>query len=285
MQHIAILVNPHDDFAGNGYLLRGIADLWRDAGHQVTVLRDPYKHVDADVGILHVDLTVVPDEYLNAMRRYPLNINATTADISKRKISSNIVRDGDGYKGPVIVKTNRNCGGTSEGLHAVQDSWLTKNIRAVRRRCHWSWRAEVGVWGYKVFESPAKVPLPVWFNPDLIIERFLPERHDGYYCMRTWCFLGEAEDCKIYYANQPVVKSPVAVRIEKSTVPDDMREIRRKLGFDYGKFDFGVVDGRAILYDANRTPVGRPTGGNAPMFRALANGIDSIFKPRYRAAG
>jgi hypothetical protein len=284
MRHIAILVHPHDDFAGCDYVLRSVADLWRQAGHRVSVVRNPDKHVDADLAILHVDLTVVPQEYLNAMRRFPLAINTRTADISKRTISTNLVRDGDGYQGPVMVKSNRNCGGTAEGLHA-QSSWLQKNIRAVRRRLHWSWRAEIGVWGYKVFPTPSKVPLPVWFNPNLIVERFLPERHDGYYCMRSWIFLGDAEECRIYYANQPVVKSPVAVRIEPSTVPDEMREIRRKLGFDFGKFDFGVVDGHAVLYDANRTPVARPSGGNEPLFRLLATGIDSIFRPHYRRAG
>jgi hypothetical protein len=285
MRHITILVHPHDDFAGCDYLLRGVAEQWRQSGTRVTVVRDPHKHLEADLAILHVDLTLVPDEYLQFMRRYPLAINAATGDISKRKISTNLVRDGDGYKGPVIVKTNRNCGGASEGLHAQRESWLWKNLRAVRRRLHWSWRSEIGMWEYKVFDSPAKVPLPVWFNPDLLVERFLPERRDGFYCMRTWVFLGDAEECKIFYANQPIVKSPVAVRIEEGTVPDELREMRRQMGFDFGKFDYGIVDGRVVLYDVNRTPVSRITPQNTPLFKLLASGVDSVFKPKYRVAG
>ena len=284
MRHITILTHPNDDFASSGYILQSVAEQWRQSGTRVTVARDPLRHLEADLAILHVDLTVVPNEYLEFMQSYPLTINAGVRDISKRAISTNIVRDGDGYKGPVMVKTNRNCGGTSEGLHA-QGSWLRKNIRAIRRRLHWSWRAELGVWNYKVFDSPAKVPLPVWFNPDLVVERFLPERRDGCYCMRTWIFLGDAEECKLFYANQPVVKSPVAVRIENSHVPDEMRELRRKLGFNFGKFDFGIVDGRAVIYDVNRTPVARPGRTNEPLFKLLAGGLDSLFKPRYRAAG
>ncbi len=31
--------------------------------------------------------------------------------------------------------------------------------------------------------------------------------------------------------------------------------MRRKLGFDFGKFDYGIVAGRVVLYDANRTPM------------------------------
>jgi hypothetical protein len=285
MRHITILVHPHDDFAGCNYILRHVAELWRERGYRVTVVRDPHKHVDADLAILHVDLTLVPDAYLQFMRHYPYTINATTADISKRTISMNLVRDGDGYKGPVIVKTNRNCGGGAEGVHAQRESWLQKKIRGVRRRLHWSWRSEIGMYDYKIFDSPAKVPLPVWFNPDLIVERFLPERHDGYYCMRTWIFLGEAEECRLYYANQPIVKSRIALRVENATVPDELRQIRRKLGFDYGKFDFGVVDGRLVLYDANRTPMARTVGDNKPLFNHLASGVDSIFRPHYRKAG
>ena len=37
-------------------------------------------------------------------------------------------------------------------------------------------------------------------------------------------------------------------------VPEELRQTRRQLGFDYGKFDYGVVNGEVVLYDANRTP-------------------------------
>jgi hypothetical protein len=36
--------------------------------------------------------------------------------------------------------------------------------------------------------------------------------------------------------------------------PDELREIRRSLGFDFGKFDYSIVNGRVVLYDRNRTP-------------------------------
>jgi hypothetical protein len=187
--------------------------------------------------------------------------------------------------GPVIVKTNRNCGGGAEGVHAQRESWLQRKIRGVRRRLHWTWRSEIGMYDYKVFSSPAKVPLPVWFNPGLVVERFLPERHDGYYCMRTWIFLGDDDECKLFYAKTPIVKSTIAVRTEDADIPDELREIRRKLGFDYGKFDFGVVDGRVVLYDPNRTPMARKLGDSTSLFNLLASGVDSIFTPHYRKAG
>ena len=264
--------------------MRGIGEVWRQQGMRVSLVTDPTQTPDADLAILHVDLTVVPDEYLRLMQHYPQTINAGVGDISKRRISRNLVRDGDGYRGPVIVKTNRNYGGVPES-HCDRRSTLQRYLRAARRRMHWSWRSELDVWKYPIFDSPSRVPLPVWFNPDLVVERFLPERSGDLYCMRMWTFLGDAEENITMFARQPIIKSRVAIRKEKTEVPPELRQMRRELGFDYGKFDYGIVDGRVVLYDANRTPVFRPTPENAALCKKLAAGIDSLLTPRYRAAG
>lgn len=34
----------------------------------------------------------------------------------------------------------------------------------------------------------------------------------------------------------------------------DILHRREEEGFDYGKFDYAIVGGRVVLYDANRTP-------------------------------
>jgi hypothetical protein len=76
------------------------------------------------------------------------------------------------------------------------------------------------------------------------------------------------------------------VRIEPHPeIPDELRRLRREMGFDFGKFDYGIVDGRVVLYDANRTPVMLASPRNLPTFMLLAGGIESFFAPRYRAAG
>jgi hypothetical protein len=254
MRHILIVTHEHDEFADTNYIMRGFCEAWRESGLKVTVLRGLGKRVEADLAILHVDLTVVPKEYLEFMRQYPVAINAGVGDISKRRISRSVVSRGDGYDGPVIVKTNLNYGGGREAEVAQTTSLVRKYIRAVRRRLPWSWRAEIGVWDYPIFDSVAQVPRAVWHNRDLVVERFLPERREGFYCMRSWTFLGEAEKNTLMYANQPIIKSRVAVRKEDVEVPDELRRMRRELGFDYGKFDYAIVDGRVILYDANKTP-------------------------------
>ena len=35
---------------------------------------------------------------------------------------------------------------------------------------------------------------------------------------------------------------------------NELRRIRAELGFDFGKFDYGVIGDEVILYDINRTP-------------------------------
>src|SRR5208337_4706378 len=138
MHHIVILTHQHDEFDQMTHLLHGVCQVWRENGIKVTVLRGVGPRVEADLAILHVDLTVVPDEYIQFMRQYPVAINPTVKDISKRHISANLVHRGDGYQGPVIVKTNRNFGGGREAEMAQQSSWFAKYARAIRRRLPWT---------------------------------------------------------------------------------------------------------------------------------------------------
>ena len=209
-------------------------------------------------------------------------------DISKRRISSNLVTHGDGYDGAVIIKTDLNCGGAAEG-ELAQKNISAEQIHSARFGDGFTGaRAELGMWEYRIFDTVKQVPWAVWHNSSLVVERFLPERREGMYCVRSWIFLGDAEENRLLYANQPIIKSPVAVRIEPCReVPDEIRQMRNQLGFEFGKFDYGIVDGRVVLYDANRTPVLLPSPQNAPRFKMLAKGIEAFFDytPRLLAAG
>jgi hypothetical protein len=259
IQHVVILVHRNDAFERAGYILNEVAAVWRDTGVQVSVLNGPggRMNVDlrADLAILHVDLTVVPADYLAILEQYPLVINGRVRDTSKRAISGQRVRQGDGYEGPVIVKTNRNFGGTMEARLAAEGPILSRFALRLRNRLPWSWRSSLPVAEYPVFESPTQVPQVAWHNPDLIVERFLPEYHDGHYCLRNWTFLGDKEIITMAYSAKPIVKSRNIIHREPLTeVPDDLRQLRRDLGFDFGKFDYSIVDGKAVLFDANRTP-------------------------------
>ena len=261
MPHIAILMHSRGSF-GEYYYLHGIAEIWSEKDFKVTVLPGPDPAVEADLAVLHVDLTVVPEDHLEFVRRFPVVINGRVADISKRRISAHLVREGDGYDGPVIIKADRNWRGKPEAQLAAK-GLLPESDRRILRE-------------YVVFDSPRQVPPAIWQNPLVVVERFLPERRDGLYCLRMWKFLGDRETNVMCYSVEPIVKSSNVIRREPVTeVPDELRQVRTDLGFDFGKFDYVMIDGRAVLYDVNRTPSipHLPKEQILPELRALSEGI------------
>jgi len=278
MHHIVILVHRHFTFDNSRYFLSEIIEIWQKEGLRVSVLNGLGTRVDADLAILHVDLTVVPEDYLAFIRQYPVTINGSVTDISKRRISSNLVCRGDGYQGQVVVKTNNNCRGGCESETASRGTLLKKYTNSLRSRLPWSWQAKLS--DYPIYESVSQVPRAVWHNPDLIVEQFLPERRDGFYCLRTWVFLGDKESNSVSYSDQPIVKSNNILRHEKvAEVPDELRQMRRDLAFDYGKFDYAIVNGRVILYDTNRTPTMGSLSKEKllPTIRLIAGGIQAYL--------
>lgn len=274
---IAIVTHKHQGFLKQRYFLSEIASIWREEGIDVCVISDPETQIDADIAILHVDLTVVPHEYIALSSACPIALNFGVHDISKRAISSNIIARDSAYAGPVIVKTNLNHGGMPEKAlrQKSRDSSRPVGIHLTISR-HWGLEPYLSPHDYRVLASSKEVPAEVWSNPALVVEQFLPERHEDYYCLRTWVFLGESETNSISYSRAPIVKSSNTVHREKvAEVPEGLRQMRRDLKFDFGKFDYAIVNGRTVLYDANRTP----NLGNfsrelfLPNLKTLAEGI------------
>lgn len=276
-RRVVILIGADDDFDGASYMVKTLIPLWQNQGITVHVHRGLGAPPPADVAILHVDLTTIPEPYLALARTFPRALNVRVRDISKRLTSTGVIRRGDGYRGPVIIKTNRNSAGMIEAEAAIRAGGPARLIHRIRRVLPWHCRAYLR--RYRIFDRVSDVPFTVWLNPDLVAERFQPERHDRYYCLRTWVFLGELESNSLSYSEEPVVKGRNVVRRESvPTVPDELRAIRRRLGFDYGKFDYAIVDGRVVLYDANRTPTLGGTGSEVSQnIAALADGIRAFF--------
>jgi len=279
MPQLVIVVHTSDSFHESEYFLRHFVEFWREDGLGVSVWPGAGPHMEADLAILHTDSTVVPPECLACARRYPVVINGRVTDISKRRISTNLVGRRDGYPGPVIVKTHWNYGGEKEFELAAQKPGLRQYAHRLRDRLPWSFRSRLSSTSYPIFESARQVPWAVWHNPDLVVERFLPERRGDWYCLRTWVFLGDRETNSISYSKQPIIKSSNVVRRETvPEVPDELRRMRRDLGFDFGKFDYAIVDGQVVLYDANRTPtLGKLKTQYLPGIRHLAEGIRAFL--------
>src|SRR6266513_2050358 len=114
---IAILFhenNRKEDLSS--YAIAFLAEFWQQDGNQVRYLFGTRKFVPADLLLIHVDLSVVPDEYLEFASRYPIALNRAAKDIRKSQVSTNLVRQGDSYLGRVIVKSDLNYGGFPEQI-------------------------------------------------------------------------------------------------------------------------------------------------------------------------
>lgn len=264
---IAILVHRDDVFRGQPRLIRLMIRRWEAMGLRVVVVTDPDGPCEADAAILHVSLSVVPDEYSQLAARYPRTVNGSVLDIRQRAFSRLIVDRDGADPGRVIVKTDWNSGGWRELRGEILASPIGRWARSIgpaRRPWRWvarleaarSWsrRRVLPVDAYPVFPSREAVPDGVWENPNLVVERFVPEREGPRYVCRHWLFLGSRDATRRTVSLDPTVKFRGAMEHTAEPVPEELRRIREELGFDYGKFDYGIVEGELVLYDANRTP-------------------------------
>lgn len=253
---------------------------------QVVTERDAY--AAADVALLHVDLSVIPEACERMAQRYPRVINGSVLDIRKRRVSRQLVTRGSPGGGPVIVKTDRNhCGWPELEYRAQRSSGARLLDRTVGRSASRAWLARVEAmrpwrWtrllpDYPVYPDAAAVPNGVWRNRELVVERFVCERSGQDYVCRHWLFFGDTEICRRTVSPDAMVKLGGPPTRLHEPVPEALRAIRRELGFDYGKFDFGIVDGHVVLYDTNRTPgANRDSAVHAETLDVLAAGIFSV---------
>lgn len=276
MARIVVVTHAYDEF-GPAYLLRRLIPHWRAAGHEVLHSRGIAGLPDADMAFLHIDLSVLPPEYVAACRQqYRVVANGDALDIRKARVSRNLIRPGDGWAGPVIVKTDLNSGGVPEFCAArlgatAEELALVQPLVATNAP-------------YPILQSVADVPSSVWRrNSGLVVERFLPERDESGFYIRIWTFCGARERCTRYRGDHPIVKAANTGARESVPVPETLRREREQLGFDYGKFDFVIHDGQAVLLDANRTPGAPPPPLSAEMERSnaeIAVGIEDLLRMR-----
>ena len=248
-----------------------LARLWKEDGHRVSV--GPAREVSGDLALLHVDLTRVPESLVPRSPSGTPVLNGGVLDISKRAVSRNLVRPGDGYTGAVIVKTNANYFGAPEEKGKTRG----RLQRLLEHAPSWRVAKTLPKREYPVVGAPDAVPDWVWRREDLVVERFLPEIADGHYVIRSWLFLGREEYAVKLYGGLPVVKARRALKWEYlKAVPDSLRAERERLKFDFGKFDYVERDGEAFLLAANKTPT--VSGGRSVNLLRLATGLTDFLR-------
>ena len=267
-----------------------LATYWRETGHSVVFLRGTDRFVDADVLFVHVDLSVVPDPYLEFASRYPAAVNHRVADIRKSRISQSLVRRESGWDGPVIVKTDLNYGGIPE--LTLASSRIMRTTRAGRfllryhpRRRRLSPLSRGN--NYPIYENIQAVPDAVWYDHRVVIERFSPELDEGLYRLRLYQFVGDRATWRRISSHSPLVKSGNMIKTEPIEPDPAVEAWRHRLGLDYGKIDYVVHDGQPILLDVNKTTGvdARATRVRDDRRRYHAGGIESFFSGSTGSSG
>ncbi len=291
---IAILLHESDrSFETTGYLVRALMTGWAAEGHQIDVVRSVQAALAADLVFPHLDLTVTPEPVRAALAHHAHVVNRRLTDISKSAVSSNIVRRGDPWDGPVIVKTDRNHGGQPEhrlGLRAAHPAnastsrpiWsgitgkVALTVARLSRLAHraradsptgvttdaggtsnaidWERIETLSGGSYPVFERLRDVPDGVFRNANLVVERFLPERDGDLYCLRYYYICGDREANVRITSPARVIKGSVSTSMTLEPPPRAMRELCQARGIEYGKLDYVIRDGEVVLLDINRTP-------------------------------
>ena len=289
-QRIGILLHKDDAaFIYFKYLIKLLIKEWKAAGYAIEIIRGTDRFVPADIIISHVDLTVVPDEYRNFLARYPCVINRCVPDISKSRISGNLVARNDPYAGPVIVKTDRNSGGFPEARMIGRRHLVRALAARIANSTNFSARKPMPIaWAnvrhlpsgeYPVFSSLHEVPPDVFDNSHLVIEKFIPEVSGDNYHIRYYHFLGDRELAERYYSKARVVKASTSIGHEIVPSPPELRELRQQWGLNYGKIDYVINDGNVIVLDVNPTP-GLPA--NDPLARRIARHLADGIVSQWR---
>jgi hypothetical protein len=269
------IVTMKPDGLGGSYLIAKLAWHWARAGHRITV--GPIDTLDPalDLAVLHVDRTRVYPGLVPANPAARPFLNGRVLDITKRSFSTARVVRGDDWDGAVIVKSNLNYYGNLE-WGGRPHGFLEEKRRALARS-HWRLARMLPPSTYPVLPNVSAVPGWVWRDPELIVERFLPEREGDLYCLRGWVFFGARGYTFRLFSTQKVVKVTSIVRHEfLGEPPAELVEFRRLHGWDFGKFDYVEVDGRPVLLDINKTPT-ISTGPDTPRLHDLAGGLEEFL--------
>jgi len=265
MSKPSILFLQHEfdnPLAGSRYIAALLKQNWEQNGYPVQCVRGVREQIPADLLFVHIDVTVVTDEYLDFMSHYPVVINGRVTDISKDRISSHLLQRGDEYPGPVIVKTKANFGGRQD-LKLMARAGLDPLELDLHQR-PWRKIETLDSYDYPVFDSPRAVPPGVWKNPRLVVEKFVAERNeDGHYVMRNWFFLGDEGFTRSVSSPHRIVKPSdhpppgreTHLHFLDEPIHPGLHELRKNLGFDHGRFDYVMADGQPVVFDANTTPV------------------------------
>ncbi|MGA2227806.1 MAG: hypothetical protein ABSH41_25505 [Syntrophobacteraceae bacterium] len=281
MKRIVILLHEHQRLE-TSYLLDALRIEWQKRGLTVSSVNG-IRRIDTDLVFPHIDLTFTPPRFARYLQTLPAVVNRNVLDISKRSFSTLQLSGKENYRGPVIVKTDKNAGGSPEYnlFHSrypgIARRWQKILLKSEKVLGQFACRRQLGK--YPIFESLEDVPAGVFRNRALVVEKFLPEKEGDRYFIRHYLFLGDRARSVRVAGPEPFLKRQGCTSIDEGcTVPEEVISLRRRLGLDYGKIDYTLHDGRAAILDINRTMFGPGTpDATARTVGDLVDGIWSLF--------
>lgn len=274
---VSVLVLSESAFERYDYFLKWLVAAWRADGHRVHVQESPAAAAAADLVVCHLDATSVDPRRTAALADHPRVVNRSNADIAKRRISRQLVSRPADHDGPVIVKTDRNHGGVPERRRTREGSFLGRCADRLRRALPWPVSGALLPGDYRVYSHPSLVPWPVWRNPALVVEKFLPERGpEGGYRLRHHFFFGSRQCDYLLTSGREIVKSNrVSACAPVPATPGALPALRTALALDYGRIDYVLHGEQPVIFDVNRTPA----------FSLLNSGFPHEEVGRHLAAG
>jgi hypothetical protein len=259
------------------HLIKVLAGIWRERGDVVS-FGQTVPH-ECDGVIAHTDYSLVHPDFFAGLEPGSRIINGGARDIRKSVVSDMLLSPESDWDGPVMIKTDANAhAGEEYAYHGLDLARLAKIFAA--RLVPWQWVGELPFRRYPILPRLADVPDWVWRDKNLVVDRFLPEIDENYYVLRLWMFFGDQEYCMKVRGELPQVKSRKLVSVELvEDVPDEVRAAREKHKLDFGKIDFVMHEGRALVFDVNKTPTVflNKAGKPGRFVQRLANGLDHLL--------
>jgi len=255
---------------GEHFMLSRLAAVWRAEGYPVAV--GPVAEVASGIALMHVDSTKVSPALLPRVAPGARLLNAQVLDIGKRGFSRLLLRRDSPWDGPVIIKTDANFHGLPEASARGPG-----RLDRLRQRLPWRLARQLPANDYPVLPHRDRVPGWVWRRQDLVVERFIPERDGSAYVLRMYLFFGDRGIVYRMVSDRPVIKAQgiLAFEADYREPPPEIAEARRSLGFDFGKFDYVLHEGRPVLLDVNKTPA--VSGKRRERTAYLAQGLSGFL--------
>ena len=211
-------------------------------------------YVPADAVFVHIDQSIISPEARALALRYPVSINAYATDIRKFRYIDGLLGRDDSWDGPVIVKSNLNYVGMPERNAARQQGPIARRLMSrVANRLHRQSKYTIqSKEDYRIYPTLSDVPRH-YFRNDYVVQKFMAENDGEKNVLREYIFLGDLHYQNIERSDKLIITEDEHVSCEPFEPHPHLLATRRKLGLDYGKIDYTLINGEPFIFDANKT--------------------------------